>query len=282
MTKPTPKRAGPSALSPAIIAAMTPGVELSDPDHPGLRVRCNATSRVFFYRYRASDGALRQIKLGEFGAMTLAAARSALQKKKLEREQGVDPQIEKRKTRAESRRAREAVRVSSYTVADLVEHYVAEDLGKQKRGSEGERILRRELLPKLGARSAAALTRRELQDEVIRPTMARAPRVATQLLSRIRCAYAHGLEQGRLPDDHVSPTVGIKGAAQVRRKRALADGELATFLRWLPHSPYSQAVRDVLQLSLLTAKLWRRVGAISTSSARPGNSTTARRASRTL
>jgi integrase len=253
MTKPTPKRAGPSALSPAIIAAMTPGVELSDPDHPGLRVRCNATSRVFFYRYRASDGALRQIKLGEFGAMTLAAARSALQKKKLEREQGVDPQIEKRKTRAESRRAREAVRVSSYTVADLVEHYVAEDLGKQKRGSEGERILRRELLPKLGARSAAALTRRELQDEVIRPTMARAPRVATQLLSRIRCAYAHGLEQGRLPDDHVSPTVGIKGAAQVRRKRALADGELATFLRWLPHSPYSQAVRDVLQLSLLTA-----------------------------
>jgi integrase len=82
--------------------------------------------------------------------------------------------------------------------------------------------------------------------------MARAPRVATQLLSRIRCAYAHGLDQCRLPDDHVSPTVGIKGAAQVRRKRAFGDGELATFLRWLPHSPYSQAIRDAMMLSLLT------------------------------
>lgn len=253
MTKPIPKPTGAGALTSAIIAAMLPGVELSDPDHPGLRIRCNASSKVFFYRYRASDGALRQIKLGEFGAMTLAAARSALQKKKLERESGVDPQIEKRKARAEAVRARDATRATAYTVADLIEHYIAEDLGKQKRGVESERILRREFLPKLGARPAAAVTRRELQDEVIRPTMVRAPRVATQLLSRIRCAYAHGLEQGRLPDDHVSPTIGIKGAAQVRRKRALGDGELATFLRWLPHSPYSQAVRDVLMLSLLTA-----------------------------
>lgn len=252
--KTTPDTGKPKTLTPAIIAAMAPGVELADPDNPGLRVRCTASGgKTFFYRYRAADGALRQIKLGEFGAMTLAGARSALAKKKLEREQGIDPQVAKRAARAEAMRVREATRISTYTVADLIEHYVAEDLEKQKRGSEGERILRRELLPKLGARPAAAVTRRELQDEVIRPAMARAPRVATQLLSRIRCAYAHGLEQGRLPDDHVSPTVGIKGASQVRRKRALGDGELTTFLRWLPHSPYSQAVRDVLMLSLLTA-----------------------------
>lgn len=254
MTRHIPKPGDVKSLTPAIIAGMKPKVELSDPDNPGLRVRCTASgTKTFFYRYRAADDALRQIKLGEFGAMTLAGARSALAKKKLEREQGVDPQLEKRKVRAEATRAREATRVSGYTVADLIEHYIAEDLDKQKRGGEGERILRRELLPKLGARPAAVVTRRELQDEVIRPTMVRAPRVATQLLSRIRCAYAHGLEQGRLPDDHISPTVGIKGAAQVRRKRALGDGELAMFLRWLPRAPYSQAVRDVLQLSLLTA-----------------------------
>jgi integrase len=253
MTKTTLTGASAKTLTPAIIAAMTPGVELSDPDNPGLRVRCNASAKVFFYRYRAPDGALRQIKLGEFGAMTLAGARSALAKKKLEREQGVDPQLEKRKVRAAATRAREATRVSSYTVADLIRDYIAEDLEKQKRGYEGVRLLQREVLPKIGARPAAAVTRRELQDEVIRPTMTRAPRVATYLLSRIRCAYAHGLEQGRLPDDHVSPTFGIKGASQVRRKRALGDSELATFLRWLPHSPYSRSVREVLLLSLLTA-----------------------------
>ena len=62
----------------------------------------------------------------------------------------------------------------------------------------------------------------------------RAPRGGTYLLSRIRCAYAHAAEQGRIPDDFVFPTLGIKGAPQVRRKRAFTDAELATFIRWLP------------------------------------------------
>ncbi|MDR5743285.1 tyrosine-type recombinase/integrase [Caballeronia sp. LZ029] len=254
MTKPTPEKAARPTLTPAIIAAMQPGVELSDPDYPGLRVRCTGSgAKTFFYRYRGADGGLRQIKLGEFGAMTLAGARKALSVKKQEREQGIDPQMEKRKTREEAKRAREATRLTTYTVGDMVQHYIDEELDQQKRGGESVRLLNRELLPKLGARPAAAVTRKELQDLVIRPTMARAPRVATMLLSRIRCAYAHAAEQGRLPDDHVSPTVGIKGAAQVRRKRAFSDSEIAMFLRWLPNSPFSLSVRHALQLSLLTA-----------------------------
>jgi hypothetical protein len=57
----------PPLLSPRIIADMRSGDECGDPDHPGLRVRRTNAARVFFYRYRAGDGALREIKLGEFG-----------------------------------------------------------------------------------------------------------------------------------------------------------------------------------------------------------------------
>lgn len=60
----------PLLLTPRIIADMRPGDESGDPDYPGLRVRRNIAARVFFYRYRARDGALREIKLGEFGPMT--------------------------------------------------------------------------------------------------------------------------------------------------------------------------------------------------------------------
>ena len=138
-------------------------------------------------------------------------------------------------------------------------------LDKQKRGGESARILRQDLLPVLGHRPPLQITRRELQDEVIRPKMAKAPRVTTQLLSRIRCAYAHAIEQGRLPDEFLAPTLGIKGAPQVRRKRVLTDAELAKFLKWLPHSPYSRTVREALSLVLLTgcrsgevvAAIWR-------------------------
>ncbi|MCC6533644.1 MAG: integrase family protein [Burkholderiales bacterium] len=66
----------PPLLSPRIIADLRAGEERGDPDHPGLRVRRTNAARVFFYRSR--DGALREIKLGEFGPMTLAEARKAL------------------------------------------------------------------------------------------------------------------------------------------------------------------------------------------------------------
>ncbi len=220
---------------------------------------------MFFYRDRASDGALREIKLGQFGPMTLAEARKALGRLKLERESGVDPQLQKQQVRSEARRKREAEKLSSYTVEKLVEDFVAEKLSKQKRGAEGARLLRRDILPKLRDRAAAGLTRRELQDEVIRPMLKRAPRGGTYLLSRIRNAYAHAADQGRIPDDFVFPTLGIKGAPQVRRKRAFTDAELATFIRWLPRSPNSLTVRDALSLVLfpgcrsgeVVAALWR-------------------------
>ncbi len=252
-------------LSPRIIADMRPGYECGDPDHPGLRIRRTNAARVFFYRYRARDGALREIKLGEFGPMTLAEARKALGRLKLERERGIDPQLQKQQARTAARRQREAEKLASYTVEKLVEDYAAEKLSNQKRGAEGARLLRRDLLPKLGDRVATGLTRRELQDEVIRPMLKRAPRGGTYLLSRIRCAYVHASEQGRIPDDFVFPTLGIKGAPQVRRKRAFTDAELATFIRWLPRSPYSRTVRDALALVLFTgcrsgevvAALWR-------------------------
>ena len=97
---------------------------------------------------------------------------------------------------------------------------------------------------------------------------ARAPPCGTYLLGRIRCAYAHAAEQGRLPDDFVFPTLGIKGAPRVCRKRVLSDSEVATFVRWLPRSPYSRTVRDALAMVLFTgcrsgevvAALWRDIG----------------------
>jgi Arm domain-containing DNA-binding protein len=114
---------------------------------PGLRVRCLARGkRVFFYRYRAQDGALREIRLGDVGALTLTKARDAALKRRLQRDQGKDPQLEKRKERAEATRKRIAEKQAAYTVSDLIEQYINEVLPMQKRGREAERLLRKDLL----------------------------------------------------------------------------------------------------------------------------------------
>ena len=94
-------------LTAAIIACMKQGEERGDAQCAGLRVRCLASGqKVFFYRYRARDGALREIRLGEVGPLTLAKARNAAVRKRLEREQGKDPQLEKRKEREQATRER--------------------------------------------------------------------------------------------------------------------------------------------------------------------------------
>jgi Arm domain-containing DNA-binding protein len=241
------------SLTAAIIAYMKPGEERGGARCLGLRVRCLASGKkVFFYRYRAQDRALREIRLGDVGVLTLAKARDAALKKRLQQDQGKDPQLEKRKEREQATRERIAQRQATYTIADLAEQCIKEVLAIQKRGRAAERLLRKDFLSVFGTKPAFQLSRRELQDELIRPKMLKHPRTATQLLSRIRCAYAHALEQGRLPDDFNSPTIGIKGASQARRKRALTDAELAKFFKWLPHSPYSRIVREALTLVLLT------------------------------
>jgi hypothetical protein len=66
---------------------MQPGEERGDAQCPGLRVRCSASGKkVFFYRYRSKHGALREIRLGDVGPLTLAKARDAALKKRVERE----------------------------------------------------------------------------------------------------------------------------------------------------------------------------------------------------
>src|SRR3972149_5803504 len=143
----------PEPLTAAIIADMAPGEERADAQRPGLRVRCSAAGkRVFFYRYRSQDGALREIALGDVGPLTLAKAREAALRKRLERQQGKDPQLEKRKARTEATRERAAERQGAYTIGDLVEGYIKEALSKQKRGAESARLLRRDFIPLFGAK----------------------------------------------------------------------------------------------------------------------------------
>src|SRR5215831_7604681 len=111
--KPTLNELNP--LTAAVISRMSSGEELADSQCRGLRVRCSKTGqKVFLYRYRGKDGALRQIRLGAFGALTLAKAREAVARRRQERDEGRDPQLEKRKQRVKARQERSLVRRATY------------------------------------------------------------------------------------------------------------------------------------------------------------------------
>jgi len=129
--------------------------------------------------------AVDHASLRQLEGLTLAEARKALGRLKLERERGFDPQLEKKQARAEARRQREAEKLARYTVEKMVEHYIAERLSKQKRGDEGARLLRRELLPGLGDRPAPAVPAVDLRSDAARPIVSEAATARQRVPDRL-------------------------------------------------------------------------------------------------
>lgn len=81
-------------ITSALSIDRNPGVILTDPARKGLRlVPVGNRRRVWKYRYRASDGRLRQLQLGEYPTMSWKRAGQEWQKHKVERDapSGGDP-----------------------------------------------------------------------------------------------------------------------------------------------------------------------------------------------
>lgn len=122
--------------------------EISEASGLALRVSPDGSKR-WVWRYRGADGKQKRLTLGSYPAMSLSEARMALGAAQEKLARGGDP--------AADRPARE-------TVADLVETYLERHGRKLRSAREEERRLRVDVLPRLGRRKVADVTRRELAD----------------------------------------------------------------------------------------------------------------------
>ncbi len=243
-------------LTPVIIAGMLPGQELADPEFPGLRVRCGASGKkVFFYRYKASSGALRQIKLGEFppsGTMTLATARKALAEKKTEREKGIDPQGAKQAVKASAKAEREKQRVLGYTVEKMIEDYLAGHvvpMRKAKGADEVTRFLNSGDLKVIRKRPAVEVTRNEAFNVITKIRARGVPVLAGQIKAELKAAYEFAMNSGVI--DMAGNPFGfmLKGLVAAKRERTLSNAELAALIPWMRRE-YSETVADALLITL--------------------------------
>jgi hypothetical protein len=100
-------------VTAAIISYMEPGEERGDARRP---------ARTLFAFCRTARCA--RSSRANVGALTLARARDAALKKRLQRDPGKDPQLEKRNKRAEATRERITEKQAAYSVSDLVEQNV--------------------------------------------------------------------------------------------------------------------------------------------------------------
>jgi integrase len=239
------------------------GEHLILPEHPGLRLAATPTRRSWTYRYKSPvDGGMRQVKLGEWPSMSYPAAALEWEKRRGERDSGVDLQLQKRSARRQERAAAAAVKEAPYSVADLVQDYLAGhiDLHRKPKGrAEVRRLLEQHAAP-IALRPAHLLLRSEAYD--LLQGLSDRPILMGQVRQEMGAAYDYGLDAGKLPEStpnwwrmvwrgKMPRSRGKKIAGKhVVGKRVLNEKEIGTLLHWLPN--FSKTIADVLTLYLWT------------------------------
>jgi hypothetical protein len=76
---------------------LPPGGHYTMPDCPGLRFEASSTTRAWIYRYKSPvDGKMRQVKIGDWPAISINAAKAEWEKLRDQRARGDDPAAERR------------------------------------------------------------------------------------------------------------------------------------------------------------------------------------------
>ncbi|MGQ3001261.1 MAG: tyrosine-type recombinase/integrase [Hydrogenophaga sp.] len=240
--------------------ALQPGQHIIVDDAPGLRLVATATTRSWTYRYKSPiDERMRQQKLGQWPAMSYAAALGEWQKKKAERDAGVDPARAKAEARkAAPRRQRAGV----YTVRNLVDDYLAGhvDVNRKAKGAAEVRRMFDKNLGRLSDRPAASVGRGEAFEFM--EGLARTPVQAQYIKQELGAAWDYALDAARLPEDAPnwwrlimrgklrSKGRKIEGEHVGEGKRVLTPAETGELIRWLPN--FTALVEDLLTLYLWT------------------------------
>lgn len=240
------------------------GQHITLQEHPGLRLVATATRRSWIYRYKSPvDGGMRQVKLGEWPGMSYPAAAVEWEKRRDERGSGVDLQLQKRAARREQRAAAAAEKSRPYTVADLVQDYLAGhiDLHRKPKGRAEVRRILETHAASIAERPAALLLRSEAYD--LLQGLTDRPVLMGTVRQEMGAAYDYGLDAGRLPEStpnwwrqvwrgKMPRTKGkkISGKHVGAANRVLNDRELGVLINWLPN--FSRMLQDAVTLYLWT------------------------------
>lgn len=213
-------------------------LELWDATTPGLCLRVTDSGRkVFVYRYRTEDGRQPRLTLGAYAppAFTLADAREAAARIRVQVQDGNDPAGEKKRRRALAKAQ------PLKTFNDLADAFLeASENGqwrprnkkKRERTVRDERaILTRHIRPVLGELRLEEIDRATIR-ALLRKMIAKGIGAQTNRTHAvIRQAFAYALGEERLT---VNPAAGLPPQAdEAARERVLTDTELKTLWRGL-------------------------------------------------
>jgi integrase len=197
-------------------------------------------------RYRFA-GKPKKLTLGSYPAVNITTARKRAQEALGDLAGGEDPAAQKRAVKE----AQKAQQTATDRIADVAAVFV-EKHAKRKAGAlwaaETERLLRVEILPRLGARRLSEITKAHTHDLLDEMVERGSPTTANRALAVLKKLGNWSVERGLIT---LSPFAGIKPPAPERaRDRILSDDELK--VAWRAFEIVGWPFGDIARLLLLT------------------------------
>jgi integrase len=197
-------------------------------------------------RYRAA-GQPKKLTLGPYPAIDLATARKRAQEAIGDVAGGRDPSVEKKAFRAAARAERAAGdNRLDRIAASYVERYVKREVGAAW-GREIERLLRVEILPKLGDKHIEAIKKSDVLDLVDAIVDRGSPITANRAFATLRQLFNWALDRDLI---NASPMPRSAPAPETARDRVLSDVEIQ--LAWRAFEQVGWPFGPIGKLLLLT------------------------------
>lgn len=246
-----------TALTSAIVKKHRIGVLSDTSPHVGLRLVANKNgTKTWLYRFRTPrpEYRLKQMKLGDYPAMSLAEARIEHIKQRAIRNKEGDPVKLAQEVKRQAQEIRLIESMASYKVNHLIQHYLDEHIASrrvEKGRLETARMLNADVVDYIGDMKVIDVKRRHVH-ELVQRIAARAPRIATMVKVELNGAFELAISAGRVSEDFVNPTFGVKTPKHKARTRVFSDKEISLFLRWLPDSRVTPRCKEMLMIMLLS------------------------------
>lgn len=174
---------------------LQPGEHLVVDGCAGLRLEVSASRKTWTYRYKAADGRMKQVSLGQWPALSVHEAASRWQALRDLKAEGIDPRQHRKAAKSQAAPAK-----TPYTVRDVVERHVAVLKGTRKaQGAEAAKRALDRLLddePDFAASAAATVTRSMAFDILERRKAT--PTAAAKLRSLLGAAWDDALDAGKI------------------------------------------------------------------------------------
>lgn len=216
-------------------------IDYFDEVENGLILRLSkAGTKTFAYRYRF-HGKNRRYKIGRFPGVSLSEARRQVQKLRVQVNEGIDPQAEKEKAKQTP---------DDFSFSILCDRFSKRHLPtlRKRTKDEYQRIIDKELVPKLGRYPASEISRKQIVDLLDAIAIDRdSPTLSNRVRAVLSSIFSFGIDKAIV---EANPVLNVRRKKkETKRERTYSPKEIKSL--WEAFEGQDEPVQSIFKMLMI-------------------------------